>query len=273
MKYVKRPRSKKSVKRSVRKTTKVSPTIKKYVNNTISKQIENKRYTTEVAETMASPANATNFQSGNMIQFTPSNGTNSLYTLIQGVGQGARSGNVVNLKNAVFRYIMYPLAYNAVSNPTPKPLIIQMYIFSVRRGVLGLTVADAWNIFNTNIFANGSSSIGTLNNIYDLVSVPNNEVVHMHVRRTLKLGANAGVLQTGGNASFSNNDFNYTQYGKINITKYMPKRITFNDGDNNSTSKQLFCVICPYNVDGTTIPSTGFPCAIFYGVDIEYEDA
>ena len=264
--------------RKLRKTgkrkasTKVSQVVKRYVKKAIHNSIENKRYTIETADTLAASSNATNFQAGNIWQLTPSTATNSWYTIPQGLGEGGRVGNSISVRKADFRYVMYPLGYSA-SNLTPKPLDVMLFIFSVKRGVTGLTVLDAWNIFNTNIFANGSSSNGTVNNLFDACSTFNTDVVTIHHRRMLKLGANSDILQTGGNAQYANNDYKYNCIGKINITKYLPKKIMFNDADNNSTSKQVFLIISPMNADGTTISSVSFPLAVYSGLDLTYEDA
>lgn len=268
--------SKKNTKRRVykrRTAAKPSLAVKRYVKRAIHSQLENKSFSIESAETLAAPSNPTTFQSGNIIQLTPSNATNSLYTIPQSLGQGGRVGNLINLRSARFKCIMYPQGYNVTSNPTPKPLDVGIWIFSVKRGVAGLTVADAWNIFNGSFFGNGNSSNGTVNNIYDLVSDVNKDVLQLHYFRIAKLGANSNILQTGGSAALANNDYKYNQILKINLTKYMPKRITFNDTDANSTSKQLFMIVSPYNADGTTIPSTNFPLSMYYGVDLVYEDA
>lgn len=273
MPYGKR-RGKKTARKSYKKkTTKVSRNVKKYVKKAIHRQLENKTFSIESAETLASAANAANFQAGNIIQLTPSNASNSLYTITQSLGQGGRTGNQINLRKAMFKAIMYPQAYNAVSNVNPKPLDIGIWIFSMKRGVAGLTVADAWNAFNGTFFGNGSSSNGTVNNLYDLVSDVNSDVLQLHYKRIVKLGANSTILQTGGNAAYANNDYKYNQILKISLTKFMPKRITFNDTDNNSTTKQVFMIVSPYAADGTTISSTQFPLSMYYGLDLTYEDA
>lgn len=247
--------------------------IKQYVNNAIHSNLENKQYTTEVAKTMSGFSNTVNFQSGNIFQLTPSNATNSLYTIPQGLGEGARVGNNINIVSAKIRFVLYPQLYNATSNATPKNLDIIMYIFSTKKSVLGNTVLDAFNVLNSTFYANGSGSIGLLNNLYDLVSFPNNEIVRLHKKKIFKLGPSNAQLQTGVNAGWSNNDYKYNIIRTINIKKYLPKKITFNDTDNNSTSNQVFAVFHPINADGTTIPSTNFPCSIFFGIDISFEDA
>lgn len=273
-KYVKKAkRSMPYKRRAVRRTAKPSLAVKKYVKRAIHSQIENKSFSIEVAETLAAASNPTTFQAGNIVQLTPSNATNSLYTIPQALGQGGRVGNIIHLRKATFKCIMYPQGYNVTSNPTPKPLDVGIWIFSFKRGVAGLTVADAWNSFNANFYGNGSSSNGTVNNMYDLVSDVNENVIQLHYKRIVKLGANSNILQTGGSAAFANNDYKYNQILKISLSKYLPKRIVFNDTDGNSTSKQVFMIVSPYNADGTTIASTGFPLSMYYGLDLIYEDA
>lgn len=252
---------------------KVSKTVKRYVKSAIHKQLENKKFTLEASSSLAHPSNAVNFQAGNILQFTPSSGINSDYTIPQSLGQGGRVGNIINLRKAMFRYVMYPLPYNVTSNPNPKNILVNIWIYSIKRGIPASTVADAWNIFNGTIFANGNSNNGTTNNLFDLVSIPNNEVIQTHYRRTVKLAPAAYYSAGATTVNYNNNDYKYNIMGKINITKYLPKRIVFNDTDNNSTSKQVFCVITPYACDGTTTPSTVFSAGMFYGIDIEYEDA
>lgn len=260
-------------KKSVRKTRSVALSVKRYVKRAIHSQIENKSYSTEQADTLSNPANPVAFQAGNIIQLTPSNATNSAYTIVQNVGQGGRIGNAIHLRKATFKCIMYPQQYNVTSNPTPKPLDVCIYIFSIKQGICGATVADAWTRFNTDFFGNGNSSNGTLNNLYDAVSDVNSDVVHLYYKRIVKLGASAAQLQTGGSAALSNNDYKYNQMLRIPITKYLPKKITFNDTDNNSTSKQVYLLVCPYNADGTTQPSTTLSLSMFWGIDLIYEDA
>lgn len=267
-------------KKGARKTTrsrktsgKPSTAVKKYIKSAIHRQIENKRFTLESSATLFAPSNVVNFQASNIVQLTPSSATNSDYTIPQSLGQGGRTGNVITLRKAMFRYVMYPQIYNVTSNPNPKPLDVNIWIFSIKRGVASLTVADAWNVFNGTIFANGNTSNGTVNNLFDLVSVPNKEVIQSHYRRTVKLSPASYYVPGATTANYDNNDYKYNCMGRINITKYLPKRIVFNDTDNSSTSKQVFLVCTPYHADGTTTASTEAGASWFYGIDLEYEDA
>lgn len=274
MKYVKRARrTKKVLRRSIKKNTKVSSTVKKYVNRVVHAQIENKSITTSFAKTMSNISNLANFQSGNIIQLTPSVNTNYIYTVQQGTGSGNRTGNVIKTRNCILRFVMYPQVYNLTSNPTPKPLDIVLYIVSTKKSVLGNTVSDIATICNTNFYRYGNTSQAMLGNLYDLVQPVNNDVIQIHHKRIFKLAPSNAQLQTGASAGQSNNDYKYNVIRTINVTKYLPKNITFDDANNNSTSKQVFAIFAQMNADGTGTASTVFPCSVFGNVDFTYEDA
>lgn len=269
----KNPFKKKLPKRPKKASSRPSLAVKRFVQQAIHKQIENKGVAQSTAKTMANISNLANFQSGNMFQLTPSVATNYLYTITQGTGAGQRTGNQVKLRNATFKFVLYPQVYNISSNPTPKPLDIIMYILSGKRSVLANTCADLATIFNSNCYKLGSSSSAMLGNLYDVVSYINSDVLQLHYRRVFKLGASNSQLQTGVVAGHTNNDYKYNVVRSLNITKYLPKTFTFDDTNNNSTSKQVFAVFCPVNADGTGMASTVFPCSIFASIDVSFEDA
>lgn len=260
-------------KRTTKRNAKPSLAVKRYVKRAIHSQIENKGQAQSVAKTMSNISNLANFQTGNMFQLTPSVATNYLYTIQQGQGAGNRIANQIKLRKAIFKFIMYPQGYNLTSNPVPKPIDVIMYIVSGKRSVVCNTCADLATILNTNCYKLGSSSSAMLGNLYDVVSYINSDVLQLHYKRIFKLGASNGQLQTGALASQSNNDYKYNQQATINVTKYLPKTLTFDDTNNSSTSKQVFAIFCPVWADGTGMASTVFPCSIFASIDVTYEDA
>lgn len=260
-------------KKGVKVSRRPSLAIKRFVEKAIHRQIENKGVSQSAAKTMANISNVANFQSGNMWQLTPSSASNSFYTITQGTGAGQRIGNQVKLRSAIFKFVLYPQVYNAVSNPVPKPLDIIMYILSGKRSVLANTCSDLTTIFTSNCYKLGSSSTSMLGNLYDVVSYINSDVLQLHYKRVFKLGPSNAQLQAGAVAGHSNNDYKYNIVRSLNITKYLPKTLTFDDANNNSTSKQVFAVFCPVNADGTGIASSGFPCSMYAAIDVTYEDA
>lgn len=267
-------RGKKTARRSYKKkTTKVSRVVKRYVKQAIHSQIENKGVAQSVAKTMANISNLANFTSGNILQLTPSVQTNYIYTITQGTGSGNRTGNQVKLRNAVLKFVIYPTPYNVTSNPNPRPLNITMYIVSGKKSVQSNSVADMATICNSNIYKLGSSSSAMVGTLYDTISYINNDVLQLHYQTTFKVSPAEYYTPNATQANYNNNDYKYNQMRRINVTKYLPKNFTFDDANNNSTSKQVFAIFSPVYATGESMASTTFPCAIFASVDITYEDA
>ena len=256
-----------------RVANKPSLAVKRYVKQAIHRQIENKGVAQSVAKTMSNISNLANFTSGNILQLTPSVQTNYIYTITQGTGSGNRTGNQVKLRNAVLKFVMYPTSYNVVSNPNPKNLNIMMYIVSGKKSVASNSVADIAAICNSTIYKLGSTSSAMLGSLYDAVSYINTDVLQVHHQEVFKLAPSEYYTPNATQANFNNNDYKYNVMRRINITKYLPKSFTFDDANNNATSKQVFAIFAPVNADGTAMASSIFCSAIFASVDITYEDA
>lgn len=256
----------------------VSKSVVKYVKRSIASVNEPKRYTAEASATLfTSAATQAQFCSGNMVQFTPTTqGASYSYTITQGTGQGQRIGNSIKLKKVWFRFVMYPQQYNAVSNPTPQPQDVRLVIFSMKPAVATGVVSkeNAWTVLTNTFFANGNASNGMLGNLYDMVSYPNTDVVTVYFDKVMKLGMATVQGNTGGSATnyFPNNDYLLNQQVKIDITKFLPSKIVFND-NNDSTTRQVFAAFLPVNSDGTGPVSTRNPASYFWGIDLQYIDA
>lgn len=264
--------------KAVRAPKGVSKNVVQFVKKSIASVSELKKYTNEGSQSLwTSAATQAQFVAGNMLQLTPyATGASYNYTITQGTGQGQRIGNSIRIKKAWLRFVLYPQQYNVTSNPTPQPQDVRLLIFSIKPAVTtgATTKEQAWTILNTNFFANGNSSNGQLGNLYDMVSYPNPDVVSIYFDRQMKLGFSTISGMTGQNTInlFGNNDYTLNCQMKIEITKFLPAKITFND-DNNSTSRQLFAVFMPVNSDGTGPVSTRIPASMFYGLDVQYIDA
>lgn len=268
-----KPGKKTAFKSKKRVSNKPSLAVKRYVKQAIHKQIENKGVAQSVAKTMCNISNLANFTSGNILQLTPSVQTNYIYTITQGTGAGNRTGNQVKLRNAVLKFVLYPTSYNVTSNPNPKPLNIMMYIVSGKKSIVSNSVADIATICNSTIYKLGSTSSAMSGNLYDAVSYINTDVLQIHHQEVFKLAPGEYYTPNATQANFNNNDYKYNIVKRLNVTKYLPKVFTFDDANNNATSKQVFAIFAPVYADGTGMASTVFCSAIFASVDITYEDA
>jgi len=59
----------------------------------------------------------------------------------------------------------------------------------------------------------------------------------------------------------------------LDYTKHLVKRVKYNDGIANPTSRGLFMAIFVMNADGTGLAGSQTPANFRGYVDIEYEDA
>jgi len=271
--YYKKRRTAKSVKGAKGVPSKVV----KFVKRSLANATETKRFTYSESMTLATfAATVPQFTSQNMLQITPSNQTNADYQIVQGTSQGARIGNSITVQKATLKWVMYPASYNAGSNPTPKALDIRCVIVSLKGVPNGsVTKAQLHDVLVNTCFANGASSNGMSNNLFDLVQSWNTDVLTVYADFTLKLGQSTQSGMTGASASMlqGNNDYKLNHIVKLDVTKYLPKKITFNDADSNSTSRQVFVLWHPINFDGTTNISTCFPAGGFVTFDLFFKDA
>lgn len=256
---------------------KVPKTIKRYVSRMIHQNLENKRMTTEFTKNLYNiSGGVANFQPNNIIPLCPNSATGGIYTITQGVGQQQRVSNSLSVRKAYLRGILVPTPYNAVSNPTPAPLDVKMWIFSTKRNVVQMTQADIYTLLNSTFFANGNTSIGLLGSLYDAITPINKDVFNIHYQRTIKLGYAGYTGVTGGSSATdpkASNDYKLNFKMTIDITRWLPKKMLFNDTDSGTTSKQVYCVFEPLNYNGSAMTSVTSPCAFIGGIDLHYEDA
>lgn len=268
---------KKRMAKSVKSAKGVPAKVVKFVKRSLANATETKRFTYTEAMTLGGfGLTVAQFSQQNMLQLTPSNQTAADYQIIQGTSQGARIGNSITVMKATLKYALYPTAYNVTSNPTPKCIDIRCFIVSMKGVPNGqVTKAQLHDILTNTCFANGATSNGMTNNMYDLVQAWNTDVLTVYSDFTLKLGQAGMSGNTGSSAIMlqANNDYKLNHVVKLDITKYLPKKITFNDADTNSTSRQVFLVWAPINFDGTTIPSTTLVAGGFVTLDLFFKDA
>lgn len=256
------------------KSTKASKGVTALIKKSIVRMAEPKRVTFEVAHSLESSIGAS-WNTNNTLQLTPSSSLGADYTITQGTGQAQRVGNSIRVKKATVRLAMYPQAYSGVSNPVPKPIDVRLLVVAVKPGVTtgAVTKAQIQTIVTTNVFANSSTSTSAVNNLYDMITPINTDVLTVYMDEVVKLGP-AAITGTGASTTVpqSNNDYKLNHLLKMDITKYLPSKITFNDADGSSTSRQIFLIMLACNFDGTVFPTTTFPASWFGGLDLDFID-
>jgi len=167
---------------------------------------------------------------------------------------------------------MSPRPYDVATNPSPQPLEIEVFICSMKQcsGELP-TATDVANLFQLNATATAPSG-----QLTDLTQDVNTDVFHCYKRLKFKLGysSSSGTGANAGNQSFNNNDFKLNIIRSLNLMKYCPKTVTYNDSAVTPTSRCLFAMINVVpSVGGTAFSSAVFPCRLDSTISINYEDA
>lgn len=264
----KQPYKKRTYKKRPASSVKTA-TIKRMVRSEIARNIENKTKQQYVyTKNLYSTANP--LFSDNVIPLGPDAATMSIP---QGTGQGTRISNRIKTKKLMFKGTITPLPYDATSNPNPRPLQLKMVIFYDKSNPTFLP-----SVFS-DFFQNGSSSIGFQNDLVDMWAPYNTDQYRILTVRNFKLGysqyaGTAGTPATqGAYQAWSNNDFKMNANFKVNLTKFYPKYVKFNDNSNDPTTRGLYCIFYMSLADGQAAGGSWIPANVQFMQDYVFEDA
>lgn len=262
-KLLSKPYKKKNIlvsKKAIRKT--VAKTVKQLVE---SKEVRNSQANATLYSYPHTPTLPNNYASNNIFD------TSLVYQGIgQGTGEGNRIGNVIHPSK--FRFSFCMTARQGLSSP----LIVRMYVLTYKFDPNNSTVNDVWACLQqaqpspgSSFFDNGNSSNGMTGTLVDLLLPVNTDVMRIYKTATYKLSP-AGVPQGAGG---SNNDFKYFIRQTIDLLKYIPAQIKWNDNGTTSYNKKVYIVFEALSSDGTTITDTSSIINFSYSYHFQYKDA
>lgn len=191
----------------------------------------------------------------------------------QNAEQDGRIGNKIRTKKVILSLAMWPLPYSDPTNIFPTPQEIMIFILSNKKDSTVLPTSIP------SLIQYGNTTQSLTSSLQDIVNIPigwNKDLYVLHKVIVKKLGPASWTYQVPGFAAntsgFNNNDFKYNQVMHIDVTKYCPKNITFNDGTDTATSRLTYfyvmAVPCDGNVQGTGIA----PSECYTRVDYHYTD-
>jgi len=248
-----------------RKSRGVSLAVKQYVKKAIHTNVENKTQTVNYGGAFGNVVNNPSMHSYPMTPYT------GYMTIGQGIAQNQRIGNEIKIRKVMLRYVLRPLGYNVDSNPFPVPVQVDMFLGRTRLCPGDQPISGDFNF----LFQNGSSSIAPVGSLNDLISNPNTDYFTIKKRWSHKLGyANSqGSGAIAANQYFANNDFKMNVVKKLNITKYYPKTLKFNDATNQVQGPGLFLWYQAVSANGNINGSTILPAHLTFWLDVQFEDA
>lgn len=249
-------------KRTYKKRSMVSNTIKRYVNRTIHSNIENKCNQISVSqERLTTYAVVPGLLTLSMIPYTVINNGNE---------QGQRLGNMIKTRKCMFSFCLHQAAYNASTNASPEPQDIIMMFGKVKNARPQLPIAADF----AKLYQNGNSFRAPASTTQDHTFEVNKDFFTVYKRLKFKVGT-AEVFGNGAQGTkqyLANNDYKLNITKKINLTKFCPKTVKFNDTTAQPTNDGLWCWIYTVNADGS-FTAQNSPALIDYTIYYEYEDA
>lgn len=207
------------------------------------------------------------------------------YTISQGDAQGQRTGNqILPIRLKLSGVVRCNQQFENTLNYNPCPIRVTMWLVKLRKHLTDST-GELESIVQNNFFQNGNTAIGMNGTNLDIIREPNTSVVDILFKRTFKLGMGNYIsgFATGNpanvNQQYNNNDFNMSQMFKINLSKYLPKKLIFNDGSDTPTSARKMWLMFTVARADSTIPitSTGsttgpVPAYVDLTAQFEYKD-
>lgn len=242
-----------------RATRRGGSTFAKKVMKVVKRAAEHKQIAYNAQVNIATPAGGVFYQ----LDLSPNN---SNLTIPQGTGQGNRVGNKVRVVKATLKYILQPYPYDAILNSVPQPQDVRMIISSTKGQTQNAPpLASFMQYGNTSQTAAGYS--------VDMLTPVNRDTQTVYKDWRHKVGASAVPTVAGTNATYFsyNNDYKLNVMKTVDLTKFYPKNIDYNDTTVLPTDRGVFLNVLTDDWDGTTSAST-YSLKMTYMINVIYED-
>lgn len=252
--------------RRVYKKRKVPKAFKAVVENALARNEEKKETNLYSLNHPIVPINAAGWTASS-ICLSPSIAG---YNIAQGTGQGQRVGNRIRVKKSWVKGIIHPSAYNASTNPNPAPYQIRMLIFKDKFAPTSQPAAVALDLFQS-----GSTSIPPQNDLADCILDINRDRYQVYHDEILKMGpaANQGSGTDVAFAQYMNNDFSFNCKFEVDVTKFLPKTIVFNDASLSAMTDSLWMIFLPCLANGGAIGASVNAITMSWTSVLNYTDA
>lgn len=263
---MKKTKSKRRPLRRAKKTTStVSLATKQYVNKVLHTAIENKSVQINGGYSFAGVASDPDLNAYPMCPLS------TFWSIGQGVGAGSRVGNDIKVRKVMLNYVLRPLPYDVITNPFPQPQEILLILGYVKNTPSFAPIAGDIN----GLFQSGNTTTGPIGSLRDIIAVPNTDYWVIKKKWSHKLGyANYGGTGTlPAQQSFSNNDFKLNIVKRLDITKFIPKTVNFNDTNVTVNTKNLFFMQEAVPCNGSSFAAGQLTANIEFWIDFHYEDA
>jgi len=247
----------------------IKSTIQKEVDRQLKVQVEPKQVT-DFKNLVLSSYNNFGLMAMSIVPLTPYTG---FCEVPQGNADGERIANRIRTVKAILSVAIWPSAFNSLTNPYAIPRELQLFILS--RKING-TVRPT-NLSGLVDYNDASQGLtGSLQDLCDVKMGINTSLYTVHKIVTKKLGYAAWPSGANGyadnNNGFVNNDFSLNHVFSIDITKYFPKEILFNDEALDPTSRMTFMYVQIVPADGQPGDDGQDGAQMYMRTDFTYTD-
>lgn len=254
-----------------------SKSVAAVVKRVLDKQVETKCLQLSgslVVRSMQATTTGTQFDAATLM-VTPQGGTIAGITqaysiLANGIGQDQRIGDRVRIKGIYLDYLIYPLAYNATTNPNPAPQIVTVWVVRPKSGAkTGLASTDIISGANAKLFEEQTNQEAGLAGTYsDLLNRVDSDNYQVLARREYKLGYQGPLNSTNVVASFQSNDFNSYYKDRIKI-KGFDWRVNRQD---QYEGIPIYLFVTAIRADGAGQTTTIIPASFDINMAVYYTD-
>lgn len=258
---------KKKVRRTFKKRVRKVP-LKKLVKKIMRQQVETKSLQMfNENQSVYSVANPTQYAGG--LAIIPLGLQPGSLSLFQGLGDGQRVGNKMNLVSARVKGCIVPNPYNATTNPTPKPLQVKLFFFYNK--------LDSSSTPNPplDFYQNGTGVAGFTNSLIDLWRPINTNKYRVLTTRSFKLGYAKydGTGFSSDNQAYSNNSFKLNCNFSVNLGKLIQKSYNYNDNSADPAGRHLWMMFVTAWADDSAMADTYIPAQYTMMQELKYKDA
>lgn len=188
----------------------------------------------------------------------------------QGAGLSQRVGGSIRIKKVILKMNFIPRPVDPINNPIPQPSVVKLYFgyskpqVNISRQALPTTALDFFRY-------GGSASSPTGSNL-DLCKTINTDLYTIVKKsRNIKVGNSAYYQSQINNQDWNNNDFGMFATYTADLTKHYIKNQHFNELDQGSSQRGLYCYCTAVSSDGNF--STSLPLEVAYELAIHYTDS
>lgn len=257
--------------KSTKKSNKPSQNIKAVVKKEMSRALEKKTAQLNISGLQLLNISNDNiaFENTNIFCIGPYGSAGIGPIVSQGVGQGERIGNSINIKKAIVKGVFYP---DTEAEGGPRLVDVNVYILRARTAN---NLNDVYQTINTKMFQDGNTDVPLTGVLMDNVLPINKDAVilYKHVIRKVGFQQVTSLVSGTGAVTLPNNDYKVNNHFTIDCTKYVNKAQKFNDASDFPTNELTWLMFSPVPASNTLSGSGADTVKVSFSISLEYTDA